>query len=368
MRCRVLICVCGCRRTRLRSNRTVRSRQKWHAIATVAAVRSETEAYPRSTMTPYNIYWLLFPLFVLSACESPRAPACGEGGRGATANGASYCAYVIVGGIRPCPTNLANPFEVIGNDGTRVQICSSGVDRAIPAEVCAQLSLRCQSSDAAIADVAPDGGGVCCPMDPWPQPVRPGVRLGGWAQTAAECQPNIIFDGCTIPAIDTHGCPVLRTVGGLACNAWWATCPRTDPTENSTACLAPDLGVAAGGPTSREVGLLCLYGPACPPTDSEHMSAAECTASGWQVSLDVTGVSGGQALCETRFRCGSSSCASDEICVFPCSGVDTGIPLQPSCRPRPSNPLDCIGEACTLCAPGGAQRAGYFEIRCSGCV
>lgn len=72
--------------------------------------------------------------------------------------------------------------------------------------------------------------------------------------------------------------------------------------------------------------------------------------------------------------CGGDTCESDEFCVFPCSGIDAGVPLPPpQCRPltdatcSADDPCGCF--CMTLSGPGDTCRILYDpadrEVHCS---
>lgn len=66
--------------------------------------------------------------------------------------------------------------------------------------------------------VAPDGNGVCCPLE---SPCGPGYH-GGWAATADECIYVVSYDGSFDRKTDEHGCVEwesrgIQSGGDLCC-------------------------------------------------------------------------------------------------------------------------------------------------------
>ncbi|MEI8258043.1 MAG: hypothetical protein WCJ30_20395 [Deltaproteobacteria bacterium] len=100
------------------------------------------------------------------------------------------------------------------------------------------------------------------------------------------------------------------------------------------------------------------------PTDAPADSAAP---------VDVTDVSPADAQ---PFSCGNQTCGATQICVQPCSGVDSGTPVLPRCMDAPAGcgptpTCGCISPG--ICAPAsgsfpGCRQDSDRHFTCSGCA
>jgi hypothetical protein len=95
---------------------------------------------------------------------------------------------------------------------------SSAPESSPKADVGGETNTGEQNADTPRAPVgatsAPDGNGVCCPLE---NPCGPGYR-GGWAAKASDCQFVKSWDGSHDRRTDAHGCEqwILR---GIAADA-----------------------------------------------------------------------------------------------------------------------------------------------------
>ena len=111
----------------------------------------------------------------------------------------------------PACTAMGPPFadqtEFTCYDGCNWCDCSTEGPIHCTARACLDASV----------DAGPDAGdGVCCPIGDLP--CHPGIPLGGWAPTMAECDTHVStwFDGYFDRGLDEHGCDTWtnQVIGG----------------------------------------------------------------------------------------------------------------------------------------------------------
>lgn len=153
----------------------------------------------------------------------------------------------------------------------------------------------------------------------------------------------------------------VQTCGGIVVASGCAACPAS--TFDDIVC-ATDAG-------SRDASLS--------DTRADSLRSSDVTTGDTRdVESDVTLTDAADVVPvdAAPFSCGSQTCGATQICVQPCSGVDSGRPVLPRCIDAPAScgatpSCGCLTPG--ICPPSNPPFAGCRQdsarhFTCSGCA